>query len=143
MDSIVEMRERTTAELEETLEDAREEMFNLRFQRASGQLEDHTRLRKVRQHIARLQTVLNDRERAIVTASREPALAELLSDRVWSASAEFDYELSAWVVTFFDDDEDELATARVDLNRKSIKSRADRAARKRQPQRVTHYEIAG
>jgi large subunit ribosomal protein L29 len=143
MDSIVELRERSTSELEEALEDAREEMFNLRFQRASGQLEDHARMRKVRQQIARLQTVLNNRESAIVTASREPAMAELLSDRVWSASARFDYELSAWVVTFLDEDEDELATARVDLNRKRIKSRGDRAASKRPPQRVTHYEIAG
>ena len=51
MASIVELRDTSEDELEEMLENAREELFNLRFQHASARLEDFSRLRKVRREI--------------------------------------------------------------------------------------------
>ncbi len=46
------------ADIQKRLEDAREEYFNLRFQRASGQLEDYTQIKLVRRDIARMLTIL-------------------------------------------------------------------------------------
>ena len=46
------------------LKQSREELFNLRFQHAAGQLENSSRLREVRQDIARIMTVQSVRERA-------------------------------------------------------------------------------
>jgi large subunit ribosomal protein L29 len=57
-----ELREMTDAELQAQLDDAKEEYFNLRFQRASGQLEDFSRLRMIRRDIARIKTVIRERE---------------------------------------------------------------------------------
>ncbi|MCB4208287.1 50S ribosomal protein L29 [Arthrobacter sp. UM1] len=54
--------ERLTQELKK----AKEELFNLRFQAASGQLENNSRLRAVRRDIARIYTVLRERELKIV-----------------------------------------------------------------------------
>lgn len=51
-------------ELHNRLNDAREELMNLRFQQATGELTDYTRLRITRRRIARLLTLLNTRERA-------------------------------------------------------------------------------
>jgi large subunit ribosomal protein L29 len=51
--------------LEEKLREAKEELFNLRFQAATGQLESHGRLRQVRREIARIYTVLRERELGI------------------------------------------------------------------------------
>ncbi len=56
------IRNLSTADIRKKLDDAREEYFNLRFQRASGQLEDYTQIRRVRRDIARLQTILRERE---------------------------------------------------------------------------------
>ena len=49
-------------ELEKHLHDAQEELMNLRFQQATGELTDYTRLRQTRRQIARLQTILRQRE---------------------------------------------------------------------------------
>ncbi|MFC4053067.1 50S ribosomal protein L29 [Actinomadura syzygii] len=49
------------------LKEAKEELFNLRFQAATGQLESHGRLRAVKKEIARIYTVLQERELGIVT----------------------------------------------------------------------------
>ncbi|MEN8097481.1 MAG: 50S ribosomal protein L29 [Chloroflexota bacterium] len=57
-----EIRDLGTADIQKRLEDARTEYFNLRFQRASGQLEDYSQIRRVRRGIARLETVLRERE---------------------------------------------------------------------------------
>ena len=57
-----EIRKLGTADIQKRLDDAREEHFNLRFQRASGQLEDFNQLREVRRRIARLQTILRERQ---------------------------------------------------------------------------------
>jgi large subunit ribosomal protein L29 len=51
--------------LEERLREHKEELFNLRFQAATGQLESHGRLRQVRRDIARIYTVLRERELGI------------------------------------------------------------------------------
>jgi large subunit ribosomal protein L29 len=57
-----ELREMTDVELQTQLDRAKEEYFNLRFQRASGQLEDFNRLRMIRRDIARIKTVIRERE---------------------------------------------------------------------------------
>lgn len=59
-----ELRERSDAELVRLLEDAYREVFNLRFQAASGQLADAQRIREVRKDIARIKTVIRERELA-------------------------------------------------------------------------------
>lgn len=57
-----ELRELTGDELIERLRESKEELFNLRFQMATGQLNNNRRLRIVRQEIARIYTVLRERE---------------------------------------------------------------------------------
>lgn len=59
---ILEIRELSDGELLTRLTDSREELMNLRFQQATGELTDHTRLRYTRRTIARILTVLNERE---------------------------------------------------------------------------------
>ena len=53
-------------ELSSKLAEAKEELFNLRFQGATGQLESHGRLRAVRKEIARIYTVMRERELGII-----------------------------------------------------------------------------
>ncbi len=60
--------ELSDAELVARLEEAKEELFNLRFQAATGQLESHGRLRTVKKDIARIYTVVRERELGIRTA---------------------------------------------------------------------------
>ncbi|MCW4351890.1 50S ribosomal protein L29 [Hoyosella sp. YIM 151337] len=57
-----ELRELTKEELVERLREAKEELFNLRFQMATGQLDNNRRLGTVRKDIARIYTVLRERE---------------------------------------------------------------------------------
>jgi large subunit ribosomal protein L29 len=57
------VRARTEDELTAEVETLGREIFNLRFQRASGQLENTARVRQVRRHIARIKTVLGERRR--------------------------------------------------------------------------------
>jgi len=57
------VRTRTADELTEELETLGKEIFNLRFQRASGQLENTARVRQVRRGIARIKTILGERSR--------------------------------------------------------------------------------
>jgi large subunit ribosomal protein L29 len=54
--------------LAEELRKAKEELFNLRFQSATGQLESHGRLKAVKRDIARIYTILRERELGIRTA---------------------------------------------------------------------------
>ena len=58
------VRSKTDDELRQALGDLRKEAFNLRFQRASGQLENTARVRDVRRDIARIVTILGQRSRA-------------------------------------------------------------------------------
>ncbi len=53
------------------LREAREELFNLRFQAATGQLESHGRLRAVRRDIARIYTIMRERELGITPVDTE------------------------------------------------------------------------
>ena len=57
------VRARTDDELAEQLDTLGRESFNLRFQRANGQLENTSRARQVRRDIARIKTVLSERHR--------------------------------------------------------------------------------
>jgi large subunit ribosomal protein L29 len=61
------LRSNTPEELVSKLAEAKEELFNLRFQGATGQLENHGRLRAVRKEIARIYTVMRERELGIIT----------------------------------------------------------------------------
>jgi large subunit ribosomal protein L29 len=63
------LRHKSPDELKETLLQLRKEAFNLRFQVASGQLENTARRRQVRRDIARIKTVLNERRRAPSSAA--------------------------------------------------------------------------
>lgn len=56
------MRELTDDELNKKVSDYKEELFNLRFQLATGQLDNPMRIRDVRKNIARCKTVLRQRE---------------------------------------------------------------------------------
>jgi large subunit ribosomal protein L29 len=55
----------------EELRKAKEELFNLRFQSATGQLENHGRLRAVRRDIARIYTIMRERELGITAGPQE------------------------------------------------------------------------
>jgi len=59
-----ELRDLTVEELMDALVEAKEERFNLRFQVATNQLDNTARLKKVKQDIARIRTVLRERELA-------------------------------------------------------------------------------
>lgn len=57
-----EIRQLSTEEIQQRLEDAREELFNLRLQWNSGQLRDNNRLTQVKRDMARMLTILHERE---------------------------------------------------------------------------------
>ncbi len=59
-----EIRELSNAELQEKVRELKGELFNLRFQMATGQLENVMRVKEVRRSIARLKTVMRERELA-------------------------------------------------------------------------------
>ena len=66
-----ELRSQPEEELVTKLKEAKEELFNLRFQTAVGQLETHGRLREVKREIARIYTVMRERELGIVVFAEE------------------------------------------------------------------------
>ncbi len=70
-----ELRNLDDAELTEKLRESKEELFNLRFQGATGQLENHGRLRAVRKDIARIYTILRERELGITPVGGEEGAA--------------------------------------------------------------------
>ena len=63
-----ELDDLNNVDIESKLREAKEELFNLRFQAATGQLESHGRLRAVKKDIARIYTVVRERELGIRTA---------------------------------------------------------------------------
>lgn len=69
-----ELRELTDDELTDKLRESKEELFNLRFQAATGQLESHGRLKAVRREIARLYTIMRERELGIIATDEEVAV---------------------------------------------------------------------
>jgi large subunit ribosomal protein L29 len=60
-------RNLTTAELEHKISGFKDELFNLRFQLATGQLDNPSQIQKVRKDIARAKTVLRERELGIIS----------------------------------------------------------------------------
>jgi large subunit ribosomal protein L29 len=67
---VADVRAKSEDELKAMILDLRKEQFNLRFQRASGQLEATGRIKAVRRDIARAKTILGERQRA--AASTQP-----------------------------------------------------------------------
>jgi large subunit ribosomal protein L29 len=65
------LRGSTEEELDNRLAEAKIELFNLRFQAATGQLESHGRLHAVRKEIARIYTVKRERELGIVSLAQD------------------------------------------------------------------------
>jgi len=63
------LRPKSIDQLIEKLEDLKKEQFNLRFQAASGQLENTVRAREVRRDIARVKTVMNEKRRTDALAA--------------------------------------------------------------------------
>ncbi len=142
MAHIVELRQMSNEQLEEKLENAREEMFNLRFQQASARLQDTARLKVVRREIAQIQEVLHKRELAVAAAAAQPEIAAALEGRKWQGRARFVYEDSSWNVTFLDTDGSEIATAAVNLNRKNRRDvKPDSTASK--VRKVNNFEVTG
>ncbi len=121
MANIVELREMSDDKLEEMLENAREEMFNLRFQKAAARLDNTARLRTVRREIAQVQSVLHMRGLAVETAVSQPQIASAIAGRDWQSSAHFDYGDSAWQVDFTDSSGNDLASTLVNLNKKKTR----------------------
>ena len=68
MSAATELDDLNNVDLETKLREAKEELFNLRFQSATGQLESHGRLRTVKKDIARIYTVVRERELGIRTS---------------------------------------------------------------------------
>jgi large subunit ribosomal protein L29 len=71
------LRSSSAEELTHKLAEAKEELFNLRFQGATGQLESHGRLRAVRKEIARIYTVMRERELGIIIDVEEETVADV------------------------------------------------------------------
>lgn len=66
-----ELREQSLEDLNTRLAEAKEELFNLRFQNATGQLTNNGRLKTVRRDIARIHTIIRERELGLVTTEGE------------------------------------------------------------------------
>lgn len=66
-----ELRDLPLAELEQRLVEAKEELFNLRFQNATGQLDNYKRLGQLRKDVARIKTLLRERELEEVARAEE------------------------------------------------------------------------
>jgi large subunit ribosomal protein L29 len=71
-----EVRELTEEELVLRLREAKEELFNLRFQMATGQLDNNRRLRTVRRDIAKIYTVMRERELGLSASPDETVTDE-------------------------------------------------------------------
>jgi large subunit ribosomal protein L29 len=71
MTSAKDLRQFNDTELEHRLGEAKEELFNLRFQNATGQLDNIARLPQMRREIARLETLLREREIAAAEQASE------------------------------------------------------------------------
>ena len=59
--SVEELKAKSPAELNEALVEAKKELFNLRFQNATNQLDNTSRIKEVRKNIARIQTVITEK----------------------------------------------------------------------------------
>ncbi len=77
-----ELDEMNNTDLEARLREAKEELFNLRFQAATGQLESHGRLRTVKKDIARIYTVVRERELGIRSTPGDDNVVDNVVDNV-------------------------------------------------------------
>lgn len=59
---VKEIRELSTEDIQKKIKESKEELFNLRFQQSTGSLEKPSRLRDLRHQVARMKTVLRERE---------------------------------------------------------------------------------
>lgn len=139
MANLIELREMSDEQLEEKVEDAREELFNLRFQRASARLENTARLPIVRRELAQLLEILHKRQIAKSTAAQYTPIANVLSGKEWTATAHFSYEDNSWLVKFADKKGINLASATVNLNKAMPKKQKKTGQAK--TILVTSYEI--
>ncbi len=73
MSKAAEFRKMTDVDLAQALTDAKQELFNLRFQWELGQLEDFSRIRVLKRQIARLLTIQRERELAAALVQEEAA----------------------------------------------------------------------
>jgi large subunit ribosomal protein L29 len=64
MSNAADLRAKSVDQLKESVIDLKKEQFNLRFQRASGQLENTARVGQIRKELARIKTVLHERAKA-------------------------------------------------------------------------------
>ena len=60
--NVKEIRDKSNTELLQEIESLKEELFNLRFQQATGQLENPSRMKEIRKTIARIKTAITERE---------------------------------------------------------------------------------
>ena len=88
------LRVSTEEELHAKLAEAKEELFNLRFQGATGQLESHGRLRAVRKEIARIYTVMRERELGIITLIEDSGELEAETQAADAAGATVEDEVA-------------------------------------------------
>lgn len=75
MKTAAEMRLMNASEMTQAITDAKQEMFNLRLQWESGQLEDYTRIRQLKKEIARMLTVQREQELAASIIQQEESNA--------------------------------------------------------------------
>jgi large subunit ribosomal protein L29 len=61
---VEDLKTKSSQELNELLVEAKKELFNLRFQNATNQLQNTARIKEVRKNIARIQTIMTEKERA-------------------------------------------------------------------------------
>jgi large subunit ribosomal protein L29 len=73
MSTATELREMPDDELRQKLDEGKEELFNLRFQIVTGQLDDPRRIKQIKREIARILTVMRERE---IAASRDSASSD-------------------------------------------------------------------
>ena len=71
--AIAEIREMTDPELETRLAESKQELFNLRFQLATGQLDNTARIGDVKKQVARIETILREREIEAAEAQEQTA----------------------------------------------------------------------
>jgi large subunit ribosomal protein L29 len=68
-----EVRELETEDLHVRIAELKEELFNLRFQLATGQLDNHRRIRELKRDVARIRTILRERDYEALAAARAAA----------------------------------------------------------------------
>ena len=61
---VAELRDLSVEEINQKMTETKEELFNLRFQNATGQLDNYKRLRELKRDVARIKTILRERELA-------------------------------------------------------------------------------